>query len=323
MEINELKPADVLLFSGEPGSYISQAIMYLTDAPVSHAALSYTDYSTIIEETPPTVTTNDAAQRFSDRTITVMRIRDDMGSMQPVTDAAAAYLNNNAPYANFNLYLVGMLLVFRKFTPSGLVQRSIIKILRKLAATIIDYVNQHRYPGKLPMVCSQFVYQSYEDAGGEYRLQIKNGLLLQTLETAGETPSILDHAIARIRNTLDPELQSLYNSYTGTAQAASVEESDEDLARELLSALQEPLAATEGVTIDDELVLAVHEFGQAVLAAKSGAPASLDALARANQLGMAPEGLAYLKSEEAYFVAPGDLLNSCPDLERVGTITGA
>lgn len=323
MEIKELKAADVLLFSGETGSFISQAIMYLTDAPVSHAALSYTDCSTIIEETPPAVATSNAAQRFTGRTITVMRLRADKGTMQPVTDAAAAYLNNNAPYANFNLYLVGMLLVFRKFTPSGSVQRAILKILRKLTATIIDYVNQHRYPGKLPMVCSQFVYQSYEDAGADYRLQIKNGLLLQTLKTAGETPSILDQSIARIRNTLAPELQSLANAYTAADRRASIDESDEDLASELLSALQEMPLAAERVEIGDELVIAVHEFGQAVLAAKSGITASSDALSRANQLGMAPEGLAYLKSEEAYFVAPGDLLNACPDLEAVGTITGA
>lgn len=323
MEINELKPADVLLFSGEPGSFISKAIMYLTDAPVSHAALSYTDYSTIIEETPPAVTTNNAAQRFADRTITVMRHRSNESNMQPVTDAAATYLNNNAPYANFNLYLVGMLLVLRKFTPSGAVQRSILKILKKLTATIIDYVNQHRYDGKLPMVCSQFVYQSYEDAGDLYRLHIKNGLLLQTLKTSGDTPSILDQAIARIRNKVDPELQSLSSTYAGVSLAASVSESDEELARELLSALQESPQAAGEVGIGDELVLAVHAFGQAVLAAKSGVTARFDTLTRANQLGMAPEGLAYLKSEEAYFVAPGDLLNSCPNLEKVGTITGA
>ena len=37
MNINDLKAGDILLFSPEKGSFISWAITYLTDAPVSHA----------------------------------------------------------------------------------------------------------------------------------------------------------------------------------------------------------------------------------------------------------------------------------------------
>ncbi len=41
MNINDLKAGDILLFSPEKGSFISWAITYLTDAPVSHAAMFY------------------------------------------------------------------------------------------------------------------------------------------------------------------------------------------------------------------------------------------------------------------------------------------
>lgn len=67
-------PGDVLLFSGEKGSYISEAIMFLTNAPVSHAAIAYNPSSSVVEETPPAVQTNPAAKRFDGRKITVMRL---------------------------------------------------------------------------------------------------------------------------------------------------------------------------------------------------------------------------------------------------------
>ena len=51
MDIKDLKPGDVLLFSGEKGSFISEAIMFLTNSPVSHAALVYSDPANIVEET--------------------------------------------------------------------------------------------------------------------------------------------------------------------------------------------------------------------------------------------------------------------------------
>lgn len=54
MQINELKEGDILLFSAEKGSFISWAITFLTNVPVSHAAMYYNaNKQSIIEETPP------------------------------------------------------------------------------------------------------------------------------------------------------------------------------------------------------------------------------------------------------------------------------
>jgi len=41
MEIKDLKIGDVVLFSPEKGSFISWAITFLTDAPVSHASVFF------------------------------------------------------------------------------------------------------------------------------------------------------------------------------------------------------------------------------------------------------------------------------------------
>lgn len=320
MDINDLKPCDVLLFSGEKGSYISEAIMFLTNAPVSHAAIAYNPATSIIEATPPAIQTNPAATRFEDRTITVMRLDPPQPNYEPVLAAASGYLNMQEPYANANLYLVGLLLIYRKFTPDTPAQRIIIKILEKITAGIITYYNQHKTPGKLPMVCSQFVYQCYDDAGQGYQLKIEDGVLPAVAATRPEPPSLLDQAISRVRNDTAVGFQAYLGANSDMALKAPVGQSDEDLAKELLQSLQAAATGT-GVALEDGLVVAIHEFGQAVHLARTGMPAPANELAQANALRMASPGMAQLKAEEAYFVAPGDLLQHCLNLQRAGEIT--
>ncbi len=321
MDIKDLKPGDVLLFSGEKGSLISEAIMFLTGAPVSHAAMAYSPSSTIVEETPPAVQTNPAAQRFINRTISVMRHTPAQPSYTPVLDAATGYLNNEEPYANANLYLVGALLIYRKFAPDTALQRIIIKILKKITASIITYFNQHQYPGKLPMVCSQFVFQCYEDAGAGYRLRIKDGVLGST-GVAAALPSLLDQAIARVRSETAPAFRDFIAANTAMALAAPEMQSDEELAGELLQALRDaPVMRTEATPpLDDALIVAIHEFGQAILSVRTGVAPAGDELLQASALRMASNSMAMLKTEEGYFVTPADLLLHCPTLTKVGTI---
>jgi hypothetical protein len=324
MDINDLQPGDVLLFSGEEGSLISKAIMWLTDAPVSHAAMAYNPSSIIVEETPPAVQTNPADERFVDRTISVMRRTPPQSNYDPVLDAAADYLNAEEPYANANLYLVGALLVYRKFTPDTPLQRIIIKILKKVAASIITYYNEHKYPGKLPMVCSQFVFQCYEDGGADYQLRIKDGVLGSTLGITATVPSLLEQAIDRIRNDTTPAFQEAISAHSGMLMAATEMQSDEELAGELLQALQAaPTMLAEAVPpLENELVVAIHEFGQALHMVRNGAAIHENELLQANAKHMLSNGMAMLKTEEAYFVTPADLLQHCPTLTEVGVISG-
>ncbi len=321
MDIKDLQPGDVLLFSGEKGSYISEAIMWLTGAPVSHAAMAYTPSSKLIEETPPAVRVAEDAERFVERTITVMRHTPARSDYTPVLNAATGYLNDKAPYANANLYLVGILLLYRKFAPDTLLQRVIIKILKKLAASLITYFNEHKYPGKLPMVCSQFVFQCYEDAGNDYRLRIQGGVL--GVAATAVAPNLLDQAIARVRSDSSQEFHDVLAS-VGVALAAEAMESDEALAEELLQALQAAptLTAEVSAELDAEMVSAIHEFAQALYTVRTGAAAEGNELLQANALGIASNAMAMLKSEEAYFVSPADLLLHCPDLSKAGVING-
>jgi hypothetical protein len=170
MEIKDLLPGDILLFSGEPESPISDSITYLTKSAVSHAAMVFDDSYEIIEETPPAIHINSVKARINGGKISVMRHHPKKKNYAPVLDIARNYLNFNRPYSHSGLYTLGLLLLYRSFTPGRRSQKVIVKIFKKLTSELLDYVDRFLYPGKSPMFSSQFIYRCYEEAGDDYHL---------------------------------------------------------------------------------------------------------------------------------------------------------
>lgn len=310
MEIADLKVGDVVLFSAEEGSFISWAITFLTDAPVSHAALFYGDYQaqpSLIEETPPAVAINPAAERFVGRTITVRRL-DSSLPLDPVIAAAQNYYNNTEPYDNAGLYMVGMLLIYKKFTPDTLKQKIIIKILKKLITTLDAYINNHKYPGKTPMVCSQFDTQCYDDAGPQYQLQFSGNVLYQA---AGA--SLLDQAITLVES--DKERFANYLNAPLVRMLEEPTETAEQLCAELKDAFEQGQSLTAAVTLDPDLVVAIQQFAEVNSQYLAGEVRLTSAAADITT------PLQLLKTNENMFISPGDLLLHCTNLKDVGTIT--
>jgi len=310
MKIKDLKTADVLLFSPEEGSFISWAITYLTDAPVSHAAMYYSEENkTIIEETPPQVAVNVAEGRFKGRKISVRRFDKDI-TMRPVLDVAKTYLNNNEPYDKNGLYMIGILLIYKKFAPHTLLQKVIIKILKKLTVAIVKEIQKHEAPGKSPMVCSQFVAQCYDKAGVQYHLNIVNGVLENMALKQGENNNLIEQVLASIDSKqsrglellLAPELNKLEDLY----------DEAEDLCKELKDAF-DTSSRDLSTNTTDELVEAVSQFAHALYL--------MDPDQAENGLELkATDLLANLKDNENMFTFPGDLLSHTTNLLDVGTI---
>jgi len=326
MKVNDLKPADILLFRGKRGSLISKAIKFLTNSKVSHAALVYESSEKLIEESLEGVRIFDIEQH-PDRsnTIYVMRRISTEDSMQPVLDAAKIYLEESEPFALYNLFLLGMLLLYKKFTPDTPKKEAMCEIFRELAAGIIEYINEQKYRGKLPMVCSQFVYQCYEDAGGGYGLTIEDGVLSRAAISGAGELNMLDQAIYRFENDKSGEFRSFVEANAGIALRAEEPQSEEDLARELMKTFKRhKVVRTEG--LDEKLALEIAKFGQAVYAATQVTSIKDEDLLNylLNCIGKeSPTGLSFLKEREAYFVAPGDLLPPhCINVEKVGKIKG-
>ncbi len=174
MDINDLQPGDVLLFSGKHGCMISESIMHLTESPVSHAAMAHITPADIVEETPPAIKISNAWDRFEGRKISVMRQFPPQRSYMPVLNAANGYLNENQPYSNGDLYILGLFLIYKKFSPGVNTQMVMVKIFKKLASELLGYACLHANYGSVPMVCSQLICRCYEDAGNKFRLSISN-----------------------------------------------------------------------------------------------------------------------------------------------------
>jgi len=320
MEITDLKPGDILLLSGEKGHFLSEAIMYLTDSPVSHAALSYKTYDKIVEETLPQIRIIESKTRFENRTVFVKRLKKRQKSMDPVIQAAEEYLNNLEPYGKANLIILGLLLLYKKFSPNSLTQKVMAKIFKLIADDLINFINKHRYPGKYPMVCSQLVYRCYEDAGKDYRLLIAKGNLVgASMLAARNNLSILDQTILKIRRNKSFEFRTFLRAGTPLAATDIYSQNEDELAQELMEALKTTEAEIP-IELSHELVEAIHHFGQALYLAHTGEKTNGQSLMQANRIGMSPNVLNFLKVEEAYFVTPGDLLSHCRNIEEIGII---
>jgi hypothetical protein len=314
MNIKDLKSGDVLLFSAEKGSFISLAIEILTEAKVSHAAMFYDEKKqTIIEETPPQVAVNDAVERFKEREISVMRLKKHL-PMAPVIEISTNYLNNNEPYDMRGLYIVGILLVYKKFAPNTFAQKVIIEILKKLTVAIVKYINKHKEPGKTPMVCSQFVAQCYAEAGDDYKLKIENGVLQVKATNQKVGGNILDQTIQIIKSGKKANLQTLLTPQIAIEDNLSI--SAEKLCEELINNLNLKSSASKTPDpISDELVNAVSQFAHVHYLAKTNQKLTDNVLQNGTT-----EMLKYLSDDENMFTFPGDLLNHCSSLEDVGVI---
>lgn len=318
LSLQELNPADVLLFSGVQDDWISRAIMALTGSPISHAALWYRDGVNIIEEVgaegtnPGGVEINPATTRFEGRNITVrrsIRATQSMGpNTLPVLDAADVYKEKGEPFAMSNLVIVGILLLYKKLphTMPPALQSIVTSILEKLAQKLMDEINEHKTPGKQPMFCSQFAFQCYQDAGPNYQLRIVNGLLLKG--TAQPARNLLDHALAQPIESWVPTHFGMSGMSATHTEARSMEE----LLHQLVDLIENGALEQEtpGNALDPKLMNAVKAFAQAIHATY-GNGTSVSGLT---------ESLTFAKSQEACFVTPADLYSNCPDLVTIGTI---
>lgn len=301
MKIQDIHPADVLCFSVLEGDLISRLIAKLTGCAVSHTALGYSKNGQIIEEVgaegsdPGGVEINEAAPRFSGRTVTVRRLARAPTSMSPVLDAADTYIGQ--PFGVANLITVGLLLIYQKRAHMPpLMQEVVTLVLEKIADEIMSDVNKHRHPGRQPMFCSQFAFQCYQDAGAGYDLHIVDGVLLKGRGAQPQAQSLLDAALA-------------YDFVENVGDTPALREELDELLLRLEVSLSTELELSRGtepcVAPDPRILRAVRTFAEAVCSAYD------PNCARA---------LALLKQQEAHFVTPADLYQNCPDLTTVGTI---
>lgn len=223
--MKKLKTGDVLVFrAGE--DWIGKTIAWLTDSDVSHAAIMLGD-TTMAEMGMSGIRVGEVEieDGHSARVLRMIPEKD----MAPVLAAAEVYVNCKTRYDFPALAILAGLIIYRRIRPTPRLI-AITDLLLQSACVALDALIQRlvlNNPDKA-LVCSQLVYQVYDDCGKEYRLHIENGLL-QTTEDCSD----LDGTIC---------LAELAAASQGIelAAAGGIEfPSQEELAKELYLALEE------------------------------------------------------------------------------------
>lgn len=164
---NDLEYGDVLMFTPHKGDVIAQAIAFLTNGNVHHAALCYyedggKDDKCVMESLIGQGLVINYLQDKEERTfpVYVARFNKEL-PLAPVLDIAQRYYEQKNHYPIPNIVLLSILLLTRKFPLKNLKQQIVYDFLCGVASLLMDYIRTHG--NESSMICSQFVAQCFSD----------------------------------------------------------------------------------------------------------------------------------------------------------------
>ncbi len=193
---DNMKPCDMIIFDGEPNDWIDKAIMMLTGSTVTHAALYQYDNPPVLSDAGLSGLQMHEITPEAQRGVHIVRHQlYDRLNFSPVIEAANVYLSQNLSYPKANLVLLAAILVFKNNSHAGLAQVVIIDILRAACAAITDFLDKDFHDGKHPMVCSEYVFQCYVDAG---KVDPELALTLHDADMEGALRAATGHSLLQL-----------------------------------------------------------------------------------------------------------------------------
>lgn len=166
---NDIRHGDVLLFTPHKGDTIAEAIKFLTNGSVHHAALCYYEQDRkndkcVIESLINKGLVINNLKEKEERTfpVYVARFKEDV-SLKPVLDVATSYFNQKNHYPIPNIVILSALLLTRKFHLSTIKSKAIYDFACIVGVLLMDYIRNHS-ENQSSMICSQFVSQCFSDA---------------------------------------------------------------------------------------------------------------------------------------------------------------
>lgn len=300
IHITDLKPGDVLLFKAEEG-WISKAISLLTASDVSHSAI-YMGQNILSDLGQAGLFCHTISESGETRPIYARRIHAK-ANLEPVLQAARGLIAGKQPYDMPALVMLGLILLYRDWPIHLIPKEFVTHLLMEATAALDTFINQQRHPGQQPMVCSQYVFQCFTNAGPSYALQVHNGNILKLSSPTGS--SLL---IDRVNNHI--QTRSTLSATPKAAQHQPALNTDAVL-QEIVGRLQAPpnLAAPVLETLDEELVRAVIGFSDrwhGLHHDSKGTDAATRLQVNANA------------EVKAMFVTPADLKSHCTNLDVIG-----
>lgn len=314
----------ILFFRGD--TWLSKSISYLTGAEVTHASMVYSEDS-IIEILAGGVQITKIALKDNEQDAKkayLMRHVPEL-DFQPLKDSADAYLNSGIRYDFTGLYLLGGLLIYKKFIPSprflnctGIILEAGILLLDRFIR------KEFLHDSGKAMVCSQFIYQLFYDCGGDYRIPIVDGCLSvnshtnksETLLTPKTCPTeeICLADLLALDMKQDMASMAKDNDVLFTVSEADIDSPSfmEDVSRELYFTLTDSSSQTESE----------NETAANALFAKSTPMNHVLSLARKflDKSRQLQEKIGLSLPLDAMFVTVADLAYHAPSLKKIDTV---
>ncbi|MDF2889481.1 MAG: hypothetical protein K0R23_3866 [Lacrimispora sp.] len=304
VRVSELMAGDILLL--EPSEdKISKIIAWVTRSEVSHTALSCgpdKSTGTVIEETPPNAVEDTILTRTA-RTAYVMRLNPGNNDCQPVMNIAARYVKEELPYAHAQLPFIGLYCITNNMLGDTGLQGLVTRIVKLSMGILMELEDVVIYKGREAMMCSQFAYHCYKEAGEGYEIHLKENtgfhLIDQIIETIQSDPSSYNNRIFNV---------SVENS---PVTNENVDETINQL-YEALSKNQNEVELSAPQKLPDDTIIEVTRFCiQFVKTFTKGLETNgSDAVCY----------LQKLKDMYEFFISPGDLLKNTVNLTCMGTV---
>lgn len=296
--MEKLKCGDVLAFKAGD-NWLSKTIAWLTDSDVSHAAMMLDD-KRMVEMSANGIYAGNVQALEGDDAI-LLRLSPEKDSL-PLADAAQKYIDCKTRYDFPALVYLAGLIIYHRIRPT---QKYVVitDLILREACVALDHLIQSvvlKNPDKA-MVCSQLVYQIYEDCGKDYHIAIEGGLL-----QADRGPGRSDGSVCLADLISDaPDLCPESNDavWEGRVLDNTAAPDVEELAKELYLALSEQ-------ETEDSTDLVQADLGTL----PSWAKRMLDKL---------EEFLEKSKSNlpiDALFISPADLAYKTTNLDTVGRL---
>ncbi len=310
MQLQELKPGDILVFKSHEDSKLSKIISILTNSDVSHATIVDEDTNYLLEASLEGGART-LIQSYSPRTAYVRRFESCPNPAYAV-EIANAYVQTAFPYSYTELIASGLYIISGKIAPylnHGKLLCIVLEVATYALAKAIDY---HKNGGKEAMICSELVFRSYAEAalshGSAYEIHF-------TQESSGYI-SILDYLLDYVSKSSPEttlELTTDSTAYMNMENAISALEDCYEELYEIHNTVEADscIAPAADVKIDPVLLQKVGLFCRLFLNLKG---VSIDNNASLSEI------LAAMLRIKAVFVSPADLCYHSTNLTDYGTL---
>jgi len=288
----KLQPGDVLVYKAG-NHWLSKSIALITKSDVSHASLVL-EGGKVVEMGAKGLSVSDVREEGGENQILLRFTEIDKLGAKPLMDAAQVYIKCKTRYDFPALVFIAFLLISREFRMTKLLSAVIDRIMQK-AFIELDKIVQKlilKNPDKA-MVCSQLVYQVYEDCGKKYHIEMDSS----RFKEAANIDASADTGIVRLIDLLDDTPQLDMVSAVGAELST-----DEELAKELYEAL-----------VDDsvDFLDMSSSTARTVISSSSAFYIKLKEILAKTQCNIPIDAL---------FVTPADLAYKTKNLETIGKL---